>query len=92
MVQERIDKLFTRVSAELNEENSVNFIITSRPPIVGSSATNFPSPGNSFWNFFSENAIEEPLRSIGFPLVPIYYPIPSTPSTLPYTLAYYLPI
>ena len=91
-VQEKINKLSTRVSTKLNEEDSINSIITSGPPIVRSSTTNFPFPGNSFWNFFSENVAKEPLRSIGSPLVPIYYLILSTPSTLFYTLAYYLPI
>ena len=83
--------MFTRVSAELNEEDNINSIVASGPPIVKSSAITFPSPGNSFWNLFSENAIGEFLRFIGSPLVPIYCLVLNTLFTLLYILAYYLP-
>jgi hypothetical protein len=64
--------LSTQVRAELNKEDSVNSVTVSGPPIITSSIIDFPSPRNSFWNLFSKNVIEEPLRSIGSPLVPIY--------------------
>ncbi len=82
LVQERIDKLSTQVRAELNEEDGVNSVTASRPPIITSSTIDFPSPRNSFQNLFSENVIEESLCSVGSPLVSIYYLPYYTPSIL----------
>jgi hypothetical protein len=64
--------LSTRVGAELDEEDGVNSVAVSGPPVIASSAVDFPSPRNSFWNLFSENVTEEPSRSVGSPLVPMY--------------------
>ncbi len=82
LVQERIDKLSTQVSTKLNKEDSVNSITILGPLIVESSTIDFPSPRNSFQNFFSKNVIEEPLYSIGSLLVPIYYLFRYIPSIL----------
>ncbi len=67
---------------KLDKEDRVNSAPASKPPIVESSTIDFPSPRNSFWNFFSKSIIEEPLYSIGFPLVPIYYLFYYNPSIL----------
>ncbi len=72
----------TRVRAELNKEDGVNSVTVSGPPVIASSAMDFPSPRNSFWNLFSKNVIEEPSRSVGSPLVPIYCLFRHIPSIL----------
>ncbi len=64
----------TRVRAELDEEDSVNSVAVSGPLMIVSSTMDFPSPGNSFWNLFSKNVVEEPSRSVGSPLVSICCP------------------
>ncbi len=72
----------TRVGAELDEEDGVNSVAVSGPPVIASSAVDFPSPGNSFWNLFSKNVAEEPSRSVGSPLVPMCCPFRHTLSIL----------
>ncbi len=61
------------IIAKLNKEDSVNLVATLNPLITKPSTINFLSPRNSFWNFFSKNAIKESLYSVGSLLVLIYY-------------------
>jgi hypothetical protein len=68
--------------AELDEEDRVNSAPVSEPPAAESSAVDFPSPRNSFWNFFSENVIEGPSYSVYSPLVPMYCLLRYIPSIL----------
>ncbi len=72
-VQKQINSLSTRVSTELDEEDSV----ASLAPVALESASvapsSFPSPRDLFQSLFSENVVGESSYFVGFSLVPMYY-------------------
>jgi hypothetical protein len=72
-VQGRIDKLATRVGAEVDEEDGVTPEVPRDSSLAEPSAVDFLSPGNPVWDFFSETVVGEPSNSVGFPLVPMYH-------------------
>ncbi len=57
--------------AKLDIEDRVNPDTPLDPSVVKSSAVDFPSPGNPFWDFFSETVVGESSHSVGFLLVPM---------------------
>ncbi len=73
LVQEKADKLSSRVMAELDVEDGVTPDAPLDSSVVEPSAVDFPSPGNPFWDFFSETVVGESSHSVGFLLVPMYH-------------------
>ncbi len=80
LVQEKADKLSSRVIAELNKEDGVTPRALRTSSLVELSAVDFPSPGNPFQDFFSEDVVGESSRSVSSLLVPIYRLFRRTPS------------
>ncbi len=80
-IQEQIDSLSTRVSAELDEEDGVSSLVLVVLESAPVALSNFPSLRDLFQSLFSKNVVGESSYSVSFPLVPmcrLFYYIFST--------------
>ena len=91
-VKERSKKLLLRIIDKLDEEDSIVPRVSRDTSLVDPAAINFLFFENPVWDFFSETIAGESSSSVGSPPAPIYRLVLNSPSTLPYTLAYYPPI
>ncbi len=78
-IQEQIDSLSTRISAELNKEDSAPSSILVALESAPVALPDFPSPKDLFQSLFSKNVVGESSHSVSFLLVPIYRLFRRTP-------------